>query len=466
MAEKKTKTKKPEAAKSHKKLDISPIAIVDNIVFSKTEAFAYFQITNSVYDFLSNDQKVSTALRISTAFNNLMSDKQESVDCHLIVTSIPVDVDAWAEQVLGVSSDWSTGPGFDRYVEEQMIYLKQQSFMKKVTYLGISLGKRGALDMSDINVLESGVKGAFDTFKGWVNSMLQTPTEAISAKEEDDVRRKEVEYYRTLSNGHLDAKRATTEDILLLIKRQFYPTMPTPYLDVDHENRVGPGDLALEVASAIENKYRWLKISQMVDDVEVSGYRAALTFAKFPKDMEYPGATFPFLYFPAKLSAPFTCYGRFTLHPSQKMKVELEKKKKEQKDEIDNLQAGQSHLDSVVDSTPADIVQSLDDIRHFETMLSQDKTPWVEGSFRIVIEAPTEENLREITSALKQRYDDLGILLQWTAGDQKTLFLEQMPGDYHRVKAFDQITNLNMISTSGMNFSSDVGDPIFGVDSE
>ena len=73
MAEKKTKTKKPEAAKSHKKLDISPIAIVDNIVFSKTEAFAYFQITNSVYDFLSNDQKVSTALRISTAFNNLIA---------------------------------------------------------------------------------------------------------------------------------------------------------------------------------------------------------------------------------------------------------------------------------------------------------------------------------------------------------------------------------------------------------
>lgn len=459
MSDKKEKV--PTQKKGNKKLDISPVAIIDNIVFSKTEIFAYFELTNAVFDFLSNDEKVNLALRISNAFNNLMSDKQEPVDCHIITTSIPVDVDAWAEQVRGVSDEWTTGPGFERYVNEQILYLKQQSFMRKVTYLGISLGKRGALNMSNLNVLENGMRGAFDTFKAWVNTALQTPTDAVSGKEENDARQKESELFRTLSNGHLKAARTTTEDLLLLIKRQFYPSMPAPYLDVDHENRVGPGDLDLELASAIENKYRWLKITQMFDDMEVSGYRATLSFAKFPKHMEYPYSNFPFLYLPAKMGAPFTCYGRFTLHPSQKMKLELEKKKKEQKDELENLAGAQNQYDSAVDSMPADIIESLDDIKQIETMLSQDKTPWIEGSFRMVVEAPSEERLREFCSKLKQSYDDYGILLQWTAGDQKALMLEQMPGDYHRVKAFKQVTNLNMVSTSGMNFSSDVGDPIF-----
>lgn len=458
------KKKKAQHKPTNKRLEISPIAIIDNIVFSKTEITAYFQITNSVYDFLSNDQKVNLALRISNAFNNLMSDKSESVDCHSIITSIPVDVDAWAAQVRDVASDWDTGPGFNKYVDEQMMHLKQQSYMKKVTYLGISLGKRGALDMKGLNIIDSGIKGATETLKAWLNTMLQNPTDEISSREESDARSKEEVLFNTLSNGHLQAKRVSSEDLLLVIKRQFYPAMPAPYLDVDHENRVGPGDLALEVASAIENKYRWLKISQMFDDVEITGYRAALSFAKFPKHMTYPGG-FPFLYFPAKLGAPFTCYSRFTLHPSQKMKLDLEKKKKEQVDELENMSAGsQNSFHSAVNGMPAEVMQSLEDIKHIEQMLADDKTPWVEGSYRIVVEASTEAELREYCSKLKQAYDDLGVLLQWTTGDQAQIFLEQMPGDHHRVKAFKQITNLNMLSTSGMNFSSDVGDPVFGTD--
>lgn len=454
------KAKKPSA--NRRRLGISALAMVDNIVFSKTDSMAYYQLTNNAFDFLSTGQKTALALRISNALNNLMTEKQEPVECHLIVTSVPVDIDAWAEMVRGVSEEWESGPGFDRYVDEQIMYLKQQEYMRKVAYLGVSLGKRGALNMSGLNILESGLKGAMETVKTWMDSVLQLPTESVSAKEEADVKGKEADIFRILSNGHLEAKRVTTEDLLLLIKREFYPAMPAPYLNIDHENRIGPGDIDLEVGSAIENRYRWLKVTQMFDDMEVSGYRATMSFARFPKDMVFPQQTFPFLYFPARLGVPFTCYSRFTLHPNQKMKAQLEKKKKEQKDEVENIAAAQNSFDSTVDGIPSDVAQSLDDIQRLSDMLATDKTPWVEGSYRVVVEAPTEEQLRELCSQLKQRYDDLGILLLWTAGDQAELFLEQMPGDRHRVEAFSQVTNLNMLSTSGMNFSSDVGDPIFG----
>ena len=63
---------------------------------------------------------------------------------------------------------------------------------------------------------------------------------------------------------------------------------------------------------------------------------------------------------------------------------------------------------------------------------------------------------------LKQEYENIDINLVWSAGDQKELFLEQMPGDTHRIQSFKQVTNLNMLGASGFNFSSDIGDPTFG----
>lgn len=449
---------------ANKKLNISAVAIIDNMVFSKTDAWAFFRLTNNVFDFLSREQKNSLALRITSAFNNLMSDKQEPVDCHIIVSTVPVDVDSWETQVRKVGSDWKQSPGFEQFLEEQVNFLKDHEYMRRVCYLGIHLGRRGALDMSGLNVIEAGFKGAADVMKQWMTSILHQPDEIVSADEEASFRKREVSYFRTISVGHLKAKRCTSEEILLLIKRQFYPAMPSPYLDVDQESRVGPGDMELELGSAIENKYRWLKITQMYGDIEVSGYRAALSFAKFPKETYYPMTGFPFFYFPAKLGAPFTLYSRFTLYPSTKMKVEIEKKKKEKKDELENIAAAQGASASTVDGMPADVMDSLDDIRTVSEMLATDKTPWVEGSYRIVVEATSEDKLREYAAMLKQSYDDLGILTKWTAGNQAAMFLEQMPGDHLRVKAFKQMTNLNMLSTSGMNFSSDVGDPIFGTD--
>lgn len=458
--------KKSSTMKDKKRLDISALAVVDNIVFSKSEKWAYFRITNEVYDFLSNNRKVQVGLQVANAFTNLMSERQESLDCHLIITSIPVDVDAWAHQIRAVSETWDQAPGFDKYVKEQIQHLKNEEYLRKVTYLGINLGKRGALDVQNLNLVEGGFKAAGETLKNWWNSALQVPTETVSAAEESETKKKEDGIYGTLSQGHLKAERCSTEEILLLIKRQFYPNMPSPYLDVDHDNRLGPGDLNLELHSVIEHKYRWMKIKQMLDDEEVAGYRACLSFTKFPKYQNYPNEGFPFFYFPSKLSLPFTCYSRFTLHPSKKMKADLAKKQQEQKDELENLNAGQSGYDSAVNGLPSDVAESLQDIQTMSDLLAQDKAPWVEGSYRIVVETPTEELLRKYCSIVKQRYSDLDINVTWTSGDQDDLFLEQMPGDHMRMPAFNQISNLTMLATSGFNFSSDVGDPIFGSGAE
>jgi len=466
MADDKKKQKAPKTPSGKAKMLMpSATAVIDNIVFSKTETWAYYRLTTSVYDFLSTDGKVASAYQIANAFTNLMSDKKDNLDVHLIVTSVPVDVDAWAVQITQTAQNWNKSPGFDRYLQEQIDMLKSEEYLKKVVMLGVNLGKRGALEFDFVNPLEMGFKSAGEQLKQWWNNALQVPGYEISPEEEDVMRRKEAEIFRTLTNGNLRAQRLTSEDILLTIKRQMYPSMPAPYLEVDHENRLGAGDMNIELVHAVENKYRWLKFSQIVEGEELVGYRACLSFSKFPRYSEYPNGSFPFLYFPAKLALPFTMYARLTLIPSEGMKKRIEKKRKDLIDEQDNISASGQTAGSagiVSGGGPAEANEALGDIQMMSSMLANDKTPWVQGSYRIVVETPDEDTLRKYCSIVKQRYSDLDINVTWTSGDQAELFLEQMPGDHLRMKSFNQITTLSFLATSGFRNSSDVGDVIFG----
>lgn len=455
---------KKKATAERKKMDISALAIVDNIVFSKRDVTAYYKITNRAYDFLNFEGQAKLVQELTNALNSLMSDRQEPLDGEIISTSVPVDIDMWQEQIRSISASWDRAPGFDKYLDAMSNFLLREEYNHRVVYIGVSLGKRGALNLEGLNVFEYGIKGAMETGKQWVQKALAIPTEEISAEEEDLFRRKEKRIHQTLSIGHLQASRPSAQEILLLIKRQFYPAMPAPYLDVDHSSRIGPGDIALETSSVIEKRYHWLKFTQMIDGETYEGYRATLSMSKFPKDMVFPGST-PFFYALEQIGLPFTSFSRFQLVPSKKMKSEFEKKRKEQRDELENMSSGMDHYEATISGVPEEVQQALTDSHEIGSMLNQDKSAWVNGSYFIVVETPTEEYLRKYIQAIKQFYADADINITWTSGDQASLFLAQMPGDRHRMKSFDQITNLAMIPASGATFSSEVGDPIAGSDS-
>lgn len=443
-----------------KRMDISMVAVSDNIVFSKTDMWGYYRLTNSAYDFLSSEAKIALGQQIINAFVNLMGDRSEPLSCHLVVSSIPVDIDSWERQVYEVTKDWNKKPTFEDYIRQMYSYLRYEEFMKKVTYLGVHLGKRGALNLDVSKVFENGIESAKNTVKKVISQITLTPDNEISSGEELEARRLEDKIFRTLSNGHLRAERCTAEEILLNTKRQFYPAMQSPNLDVDHENRFGPGDLDLELGSAIFNKLRYLRINQIFEDIEVDGYRATLSISKLPKTVDYPYSSLPFMYFLTLIGLPFTCYSRFEIHPSAKMKKELEKKKKETKDEFENLENSNT-ADSALGMLPQDVQDSLQDMQILNEMLNDEKAPWIQGTYRIVVETTSEEALKKYCSIVKQQFTDLDINVNWTIGDQADLFLEQMPGDRLRSKSHQQVTNLAMLGTSGFNFSSDVGDDLY-----
>ena len=443
---------------------IPAVAIADNLIFTRKAVWAYYRIGMVSFDFLSTTAKVSMANAITNAFAQLMSDKTTTeIPMHIVSTSFPVDVNAWDAQVQKFSQDWNHSPGYEDFINSHYNQILREDFVTHRTFLGIQLFKRGELATDFVNPLEQGWEESKRQFKNWAKSALSIPGADISQEEEEQARAKEHDYFTTLYNGNLSADRCTAEELLLLMKRQMYPAMPTPYLEIDQTNRVGAGDILAETSCVIENNYRYLKMSQLFpydesgQDMEVDGYRAVVSFVKFPKYMSYPNGSFPFMYLPSKMGYPFTVWARFTLMPSDKMKKQLDKKKKDAKDELKNMAGTKDNVDQAVDPD-IEVSDSLADLNTMAVILSQDKTPWVKGSYFITLQAPTKERLLEYASNLRQAFADAEIKTLLTAGDQFTRFVEEFPGAEATDTSFDQLTSLSMISTSGMNFGSNVGD--------
>lgn len=459
MAKKEKREKKPKAKKDNKsKLTIPAISIVNNIVFSKGEAWAYFKIASVPYDFLTNSGRAQLANDIMIAFSSLSQRAGKNIDIHILVTNTPFNIDSWEDQMYRVYDEWN-GKGnrlntFEKYMAKQSVALKRRSYKKKIVYVGVKLFNRGSLSLDEFNILEFGFAEAIDTIKKGISSLLVVPDENVSTLERNRAKKDEFEINRVMKGSTLKGVRLTSEELLLTIKKALYPAMPAPYLEVNHEERIGLNDIVMETGAIIEDHRRYLKIKQIVGTQEREGYRCTLSFAKFPSDsMREPGGIDPFMYLPTIMGLPFTMTARLTLMPTEKMKKDLQKKKLESEDELKNLASSGQRATSTVYDTQRDI-----DRLDYE--LNNDNMPWVSGNYRMTIETPTYELLATAVQEMKQEYAKNDTVLVWTTGDQLEMLLEEMPGGTLKMNDFSQLTNLAMVGVSGFSYGGHVGDPI------
>lgn len=455
----KKKRSKPKATnKSNKSLSIPAVGILGNVVFSRKEAWAYYKIASVPYDFLTNSGRANLSNSIVTAFSGLSQRAGKNVDIHLLVTNTPYNIDSWEEQMFQINEEWN-GPGntlptFDRFMRKQKAALKMKSYKKKVVYLGVKLFNRGSFSMDDFNILEFGFSEAIDVVKKGISSMLTVPDENITAIERQRAKKDEFEVHRTVKNSSLRGTRVSSEELLLIIKKTLYPSMPSPYLEVNHDERIGMSDIVMETGSIIEDHRRYLKIKQMVGNKEREGYRATLSFAKFPSEsMQEPGGIEPFMYLPTIMGLPFTMTARLTLMPIEKMKKDLQKKKLESDDELKNLASSGQRVTSAVNETQRDLDR-------LDKELTNENMPWISGNYRMTIETPNYDILATAIQEMKQEYSKTDTILVWTAGDQLDLMFEEMPGGSLQMNDFAQLTNLAMVGVSGFSYGGQVGDPI------
>ena len=448
---KKKKNKQKEKVK--KKLGVPPVAIVDNIVISKTEVWAYYILSEKPYDFLSTGARLNLANSTMTALSALCQSADKRVDCHLLISNQVFNPSAWEEQIRMKHKQYTSldNKAFNKFIEEQAQSLYMSDYRKRVTYLGVKLFTRGSFDFSAVNPLEFGFAEAVEAFKKSVSTLFQFTSTEISSHEEKRMRESEQEIYRILSASSFRAKRPSAEECLLTIKRRFYPAMPTPYLETNHEERIGLSDIVIESGGEIIVKPRWLKFTQFINGDIYEGYRATLSFSKLPNEMYIPSPLPPFLYKSSIL--PFTVNCRFTLVPTETMKKDLSKKKLETEDEINNLAESGQRVN-------AGLKETMKDITELENDLEIVKQPWLSGSYRITVEAPSEENLKTIISELKQDYSENDYVLTWTSGDQLDLFKEEFLSGKLQMNSFTQTTNLALLGIAGINYGGNAGDPV------
>lgn len=433
------------------KLDLSLRAIADNIVFSKNEVWAYYRADTTGYDFLNDNSKIMLLSNISQVFANMMANKDERIDMHVLITNTPVNIDHWEDQFLQITSSWKRKPGFNKYFAEQVEYLKMREFMCRRVYIGVKLMNRHEVTVKSLSKqLENGV-GAMLSF---IREELFTPVGAndyaISKKEIKTARMMETDFYNFFHGSELLCNRATTEELALVNKRIFYPSMPTPYLDVPAKSRWGKGDICRELGVDMVCRNRWLEITQPILGDMSTGYRATLSFTKFPDEMNVPGG-YPWIYLTQKIGSPYDISARLTLIPNKKMKKEVNNQKRDLEDEANNMSEGHHNLS-------LDLQQDYNQAMQLEAYTAKNDDPWLEGTFRIVITDPDLENLKQDVEIIKNGYSTAGITLTWTAGDQVDLMLETMIGDHVRDDSFKQTSNVELIGASGFNIFDKVGD--------
>lgn len=459
MSKKKNKkTKNTKSTNNIKSMGLPAVGIIGNVVFSKKEAWAYYKIGSVPYDFLTNMGRARLANDIMVALTGLSSRAGRNVDLHILVTNTPFNVDSWEEQTYKIHDEWN-GEGnrldsFNKYMAKQAKALKRKNYKKKVVYLGVKLFTRGTVSFDEINMLDFGFTEAYEVIKKGISSIFTMPDEEITNIERSRANKDEYEVNRAIYASTLRGTRLTSEEILLIMKKMLYPSMPSPYLEVNHEERIGLSDIVLETGAIIEDHRRFLKIKQMIGTQEREGFRATLSFAKFPSDsMREPGGIDPFMYLPTIMGLPFTMSARLTLMPVETMKKDLQKKKLDNEDELKNL-AGSGQRAS------SSVINTQHDIDRLDNELNSDNYPWVSGNYRMTIETPTQELLATAVQEMRQEYAKNDTILIWTSGDQLELFMEEMPGGSLQIGDFAQLTNLAMIGISGFCYGGSVGDPI------
>lgn len=447
--------KKEKVQKDNRKpLGVPPIGIIDNIVLSKNEAWAYYILSERPFEFLSTEARLSLANATSTALSSLCQTADKKVDCHLLISNQAFNPEGWENQIRTLYSQ-ANGNDYDEifenFIENQANSLYRHDYRKRVTYLGIKLTTRGGLDMGSFNPLEFGFKEAVSAFNKSVSLLFQFKHTEITSLEEKRLRELEEEIFRTVSTSSLRAKRPTAEEMLVNIKRRFYPAMPAPYLETDHENRIGLSDIVIETGGTIDVKPRFLKMTQIIENHEYTGYRATLSFSKLPNELYSPSPVPPFLYRVSML--PFTVNCRFTLLPVEAMKKDLNRKKLDAEDEINNLvESGQR--------VNAGLKETMGNINSLEDDLINIKQPWVSGNYRITVEADTEQGLKDIIASLKQEYAEHDYVLNWTTGDQLNLFREEFLGGKLEINSFALTTNMALLGIAGINYGGRAGDPV------
>jgi len=422
--------------------------IIGDLTFSNTDVWVWVKVEPSQYEFQDYKSREKLARDFDLAVSNLLASDEKSLECHLIVSSKPFDARQWVRDLNGRSEKTTPTKELPYFLSDMYDYVNSWQFREKVVFLGVNLGRRTDSSSTRSVIPVAGINTLLNRFAGVVDDYVSEKELAFWQARAKPIR-------NSLYSSRIRAQKVYSEELAYQIRKNFYPSMPAPTakeLTLGESEVWGEGEIGSLFDAELENNPRYIKITQLIDGVETTGYRATLCFNKFPETMLYPERE-PWIHYSSLLGFPVDIYSRFTLEPSRKVRKEVDRKLKEVQDQARNQT-------SAGGTVSLQVQENLNLGTDLDFALSKDNTPWVFGRHRIVVEAPTEDLLKERAQQVIDHYKGLDIFVVWPTGDQLSLLMEGLPNDKVRVASYYQRQELSIISAGVPAGSGTVGDSI------
>jgi len=422
-------------------------AIHEDLTFSQRDVYLWVKLSPNHYEFQTESAREQIAENQSLALANILNSEENELGCQLIVTSKVFDVNQWRNGYLEQTAYASPVEYFGDYTMEMGNHIYAYQFRDKNVYLGVNLGYR-----TDFSPTKSIFKvKAIDDL---ITRLTGEVDEYISEKElafwEDKAR---LVRFSLLDEGGVQAQTVRGVELAYIIRKNLFPAMESPSIDdlsIAGTQRWGAGELATLADGDVENKAKWLEITQEIDGKTQKGYRATLCFVKFPEVMRYPERE-PWIHSASQLGFPVDINSRFSIVPSKKVKKQVGNKIKAIQDQATNMTSAGGELS-------IEVRENYQLGQYLDYALSKDDTPWLYGRHRIAVEASTEDQLKERCQAVIDHYKRMGILVVWSSGDQLDLLLEGMPSDRVRLSSYYQRHELGIIGAGVPAGSGGAGD--------
>ncbi|MFD6949314.1 ATPase [Nocardiopsis sp. TSRI0078] len=407
----------------------------DRVLFSDSEAWAYFRLPTVSYEFTTPEERQALATNITIA---LAAIRMNDAEVHLRVAHRTYPAADWATRLDGTSD---SGPGWYDYLDEMYRHVWAKDFWTKEVYLGVRLGQRNP---------GAGL-GLFSQLFG-----AYQRTEQVLGINDDAVDDREIARWtdqserlgRALAASSLHARHATSDEIAWLIRHAVSGTAEEIRPSAAGRRTWGRGEIEALVDGVVHNGRSMLRLEQPAGSTHV----AFLSFARFPDLMPFPDGE-PWMHHADALPFPVEMSLRMKLIPPAKASKDVGRK-------LAHARDMDAHIREAGVEAPIALAEQIDAARMLEHGITKERLPFVYGWHRLMVSAPTERLLLQHVEAVVEHYRDIGIDVINSTGDQFSLFNESLPGDRIRLNAYAQRQPLRTIAGGMPTATVDVGDRV------
>ncbi|MGH9021813.1 MAG: VirB4 family type IV secretion system protein [Acidimicrobiia bacterium] len=404
----------------------------DGLLVSRSAAWGWWRLELSHYELLSQGQRLARLEGMTGTLAGL-----REAECHLLSVPHTLDPAHWAEALDRATFD--PAPGWAAYLSRQRAHVSRLGLARREVYLGVRLGERRREGVLSWRRRLEEAAGLSDV----------SPNEG----ELGSWRARAEVLSRLLCPG-LPARPASGSEISVLIRRAFWRGIPDP-LPLVSRSRSSGDELASLAEGTVVNGRRTLRLEQSNGSAPMT----TLALARFPDALAFPGAEW--LYLIDGFPFPVEASVRFSVVPAHRAASHANRKLAEATDQARHIAGTSAQL-------PLALAESLDRARELEYHLGKDPAPLAYTFARLVLSASDEDALERRAIEVTEAYRDLGIELVRPSGDQLALFLEAIPGERLKVRAYEQRQALVTLAGSMFAATSELGDgagPYVGVTS-